>query len=507
MVVLVHGYLGSYREQEYLGEALMNESRKALSGDESCRNSKNNSNSNNKHEFVVLNSRVNSGAIELTTDGIAAGGKRLASEVTDWVEQQIAEVQKQSKSSSSSSPTPTTQTVMTLSFVGNSLGGLYSRYALAELETVFGDKHDNSNDNSNHDNKTPSVLPMIFCTTSSPHLGVSQETFIELPKWTEPYVSSVFRQKTMDDLFGVHESTVVADLCHANNANTNNKNNDNNNNNNCDDDDDDNNTNFLRPLGRFRKRIAMANAYNTDFLVSVASGAFLSAKSNSVHHHQDSDVVAKSSIRLMRDLDHVALQVATLPPENDRDRDRDDGDERASRTKTKTKTRPSSSSSSDNGGDGDGDDGDGDGDEQHDTSDCVDALDELGWLKIFVDTRGILPKVLNFDVENLTAKHSYTSRELHEHFRQYGTMLPVAHPLNMANSKTDWYRLLTKSGRPVVDALAELLVRDTIELSEEEATTTTTTTKTTTATKTTTKSGSCEGGNANGNDGNVGNEL
>mmetsp|Transcript_22145 Transcript_22145/g.52418 ORF Transcript_22145/g.52418 Transcript_22145/m.52418 type:complete len:473 (-) Transcript_22145:193-1611(-) len=402
MVILVHGYLGSYREQEYLSEALMREGRKALSvvgvesrddeNDESCWSR------SNTHNFVVLNSKANSGAMELTADGVAKGGKRLASEVSDWVRQQKAEVQNTDSSSGS-------QTVMTLSFVGNSLGGLYSRYALTELETIFGKANDNDNDNDIH--------PLVFCTTSTPHLGVSQETFIELPKWTEPYVSSIFRQPTMDDLFCANTSTVITDMCHSSNASP--------------------QRDFLRPLKRFRKRIAMANAYNTDFLVSVASGAFLSSRSDSVHHHQDSDVVAASAIRLMKDMEHIALQVATLPSSDN-----------GSKQKPSERKSPLV---------------------EHDTSDCVNALDDLGWLKIFVDTRSILPKIVNFNIPELEPRSTYTSRELQEHFQQYGTMLPIAHPLNMANSKTEWYRKMTQSGQPIVDALAELLVLDMIELS------------------------------------------
>mmetsp|Transcript_16982 Transcript_16982/g.37111 ORF Transcript_16982/g.37111 Transcript_16982/m.37111 type:complete len:235 (+) Transcript_16982:391-1095(+) len=231
----------------------------------------------------------------------------------------------------------------------------------------------------------------------------------------------------MDDLFGVNTSTVVADMCRNSSNNS----------------DDERRTtttrDYLHPLQQFQKRIALANAYNTDFLVSVSSGAFLSSRSDSVHHHQDSDVVAASSIRLMKDLEHVALQVATVATTTTGTEEEEE--KGTSRTKHEHE-------------------------HEHDTSSCTNALDNLGWLKIFIDTRTALPSVLNFNIPELEPRPSYTSRELLKHFKQYGTVLPVAHPLNMANSKTDWYRTLTKSGQPVVDALAELLVLDMIELSE-----------------------------------------
>jgi len=179
-------------------------------------------------------------------------------------------------------------------------------------------------------------------------------------------------------------------------------------------------------LQQFQKRIAVANAYNTDFLVSVTSGAFLSSNSDSLHHHQDSDVVASSSLRLMKSTEHVALQVVTVPEEiTDNDND------------------------------------------ENSTGSCVNVLDKLGWHKIFIDTRSILPQIFNREIPKLQPKPSYTSRELQNHFQQYGTWFPVAHPLNMANSKTDWYRYFTKSGQPIVDDIAELIVLDMIELSEQ----------------------------------------
>mmetsp|Transcript_26557 Transcript_26557/g.56492 ORF Transcript_26557/g.56492 Transcript_26557/m.56492 type:complete len:229 (+) Transcript_26557:3-689(+) len=216
----------------------------------------------------------------------------------------------------------------------------------------------------------------------------------------------------MDDLFGVRNSTVVADMCRLPEQGG-----------------EEGRLppagDFLSPLERFRKRIAVANAFNTDFLVSVSSGAFLSPESDSAHHHRDSEFVGSESFRWMRDTEHVALQVATTT--------RHEGDSDANEGASES---------------------------------CVDALDGLGWHKIFVDTRSVLPSFLNFEIPKLRPRATYASRELWAHFRRYGTLLPVAHPLNMANSRTDWYRRLTRGGRPVVDALAELVVLDVIELSE-----------------------------------------
>jgi len=425
LVVLVHGYLGSDREQEYLGEALMKESKKLIDVDSLNDNSNGNNNDNNtdvschrghRHQLAILNSKAN---VKVSTDGVAQGGKRLAEEISEWIAQQTATIERSdseddSKSSSSSTLESTsTSTIVTFSMIGNSLGGLYGRYALAELDNIF---HNNNDDNGN--NKNP-ILPLVFCTTSSPHLGASQETFSKLPRWVEPYVATVFQQQTMDDLFGVNDSTVVMDMClHPTETNNGEKK------------DNDENHEYLYPLQQFQKRIAVANAYKTDFLVSVSSGAFLSLDSNSIHHHQD---LVTSSTRLMKDMGYVALQVVTKRETTERT---DDGDENSS-----TSSTPRS---------------------------CVDSLAKLGWHKIFIDSRDILPGFMNFLIPELIPQATYTSKVLKEHFETHGTLLPIAHPLNMANSRTDFYRKMTKSGQAIIDALAELLVLDMVELSERQ---------------------------------------
>lgn len=83
-----------------------------------------------------------------TRDGVAAGGKRLASEVRHIVR--------------------CNPSLESLSFVGNSLGGLYARYAAAELHDV--------------DAGTMAGLrPDAYVTIGSPHLGVRRFTYLPLP--------------------------------------------------------------------------------------------------------------------------------------------------------------------------------------------------------------------------------------------------------------------------------------------------------------------------------------
>jgi len=407
MIVLVHGYIGTYREQEYLREALIKKS----SSHSSC----------SRHLFSVFNSKANT---KDSTDGIIQGGERLATEISSWIMQQ-----RQKRPIKSEEESGEETFTMTLSIVGNSLGGLYSRYALSKLDWVFKGSENNQNNNNHYEAK---IIPLIFCTTASPHLGISQDTFLKFPRWMEEsYVPFLLgQQPTMNDLFRVKNSTIVMEMCH-------------------------NHYDYLHPLGKFHKRIAVANAYQTDFLVSVSSAAMLSSKSDSMHYHQNNEdnanlnsgmiELSASMTRLMKNsTGHVALQVATTSVA---------AKTTAPAGKEIYDTKHGTSRS-------EGEDGA--------IKSCVDNLDRLGWLKIFLDTRNMFSNFLNLPTTHQLEKKQaiYASRELREQFHRYGTLFPVAHPLNMANSKTSWYRALTKRGQPIMDDLAELLVLDMIEFSE-----------------------------------------
>ena len=115
LVVLVHGLSGTAADLGYLA--------RQLEADASV---------------SVLASGANE-PFPRTLDGVDAGGARVADEV-----RQVASAYK------------------TISFVGNSLGGLYARAALRELrdgDTFAG------------------LTPAVFVTTAAPHLGARQTTY------------------------------------------------------------------------------------------------------------------------------------------------------------------------------------------------------------------------------------------------------------------------------------------------------------------------------------------
>jgi hypothetical protein len=170
-------------------------------------------------ELIVRSAEANEGQ---TFDGIAAGGERLASEVSRWIDQLLSSGQVQE---------------ISLSFVGNSLGGLYARYALATLDL-----------------DRVGVHPKVFCTTATPHLGVSQHTYVPIPRFMETLIASAI-QSTGRDLFRV--TNVLEQMT--------------------------TDRRFILPLLRFQKRIAYANAYYTDFQVPSATAAFVAPDSDSPH--------------------------------------------------------------------------------------------------------------------------------------------------------------------------------------------------------------------------------
>lgn len=204
LVVLVHGWMGNPLELGYLQQAMTAQAQGLVP---------------DGNALVVRSSEANDGR---TYDGIKAGGERLASEVSSWVDELYA--------------SPNVEKV-SLSFVGNSLGGLYARYAIG-VPALDLDR----------------VEPNLFCTTATPHLGVSQHTYVSLPRFVERWVAAAI-QSTGRDLFRVSDTiermTVDAP--------------------------------FVTALRRFRRRIAYANAHYTDFQVPSATAAFVVPDLDSPH--------------------------------------------------------------------------------------------------------------------------------------------------------------------------------------------------------------------------------
>jgi len=121
----------------------------------------------------------------------------------------------------------------------------------------------------------------IFCTTATPHLGISKHTWVPIPRSAEIGIAQTMGD-TGKDLFRLND--LMKSMATA--------------------------PKFLEPLGKFRKRIAYANAYGTDFPVPTQTAAFLSKKSSYPHHFVEEDSDSENEDCVV--VDDNGLVIATL---------------------------------------------------------------------------------------------------------------------------------------------------------------------------------------------------
>lgn len=244
---LVHGYNGRPADLLYLRTAMANEAEDEFRSlncqrDESC------SSVENKSKMIVLYScQSNWGR---TSDGVEKGGARILDEIRSVIRDHIQLYNDEKNDEDDDQKTEPID--ITISLIGNSLGGLYSRYAIAKLA-------EGSNSSSNEeflllDGKIRAYFN-IFCTTATPHLGISGHTYIPIPRSAEIGIGKIMGQ-TGRDIFRL--SDLVKTMCTC--------------------------PSYLQPLRSFRKRIAYANAYKTDFVVPTNTAAFLNPDSTYPHH-------------------------------------------------------------------------------------------------------------------------------------------------------------------------------------------------------------------------------
>jgi hypothetical protein len=314
LVVLVHGLKGSEQDLAYLAQTLERQTHRDAN-------------------VVLHRSSCNS---QMTHDGVQKGGERLKAEV----EQEIKKIEGQVR----------------LSFVANSMGGLYARYAIAHIDMA--------------DN----ITPLVFCTTSTPHLGCCNHTYVPLPRWAETTIGKMMAE-TGNDLFGI--TSIVQEMGTS--------------------------EFYLDPLRKFKRRVAIANAFATDSLVPVATAAFLSKSSDYLH---------------------------TTLPKNDR-------------YVLSVHTEP---------------------DQDHNADDMSQCLDSLGWTKLFLDVRDTIPLPsipIPFRTPAIVPdREVWTSKELFPVLNQIGSrwQIPLGHTVGIANSRNSAYSWFTAGGQPFMDQLAQDLL-------------------------------------------------
>lgn len=394
----------------------------------------------NSHDMVVYNSVCNEGK---TTDGIRNAGDRLVQEMRETIQEEMIKRHPELeylKDPASETPEELKVYDVTLSILGNSLGGLFGRYAIAKLV----ERHcvlESDSDCWILDGVYRLHLN-IFCTTATPHLGVSRHTYVKIPRTAEIGVAHALGA-TGKDLFRLN------DLLHSM-ATT---------------------QTYLKPLGRFRKRIAYANAYGTDFPVPASTAAFLSENSTYPHHIIETNTTSTSTStsenRTVTTEKHGGLVIATLhTPAQPHDEVDDEDDDDETRSNSSSESLESQKS----------------GDLDDELDQMSRSLDRLGWKKVFVDTRRQLPNAnlptwtrrpSSSELENSAPIPNLQTLQLQNRIvesREVATAvatptdnrvaLPLGHNMIVAFSRSRLSTFMNKGGRPVVDSLAQELVED-----------------------------------------------
>mmetsp|Transcript_31666 Transcript_31666/g.65078 ORF Transcript_31666/g.65078 Transcript_31666/m.65078 type:complete len:690 (+) Transcript_31666:239-2308(+) len=409
----------------------------------------------NASTFIVHNAVCNEGR---TDDGIKKGGERLANEIINVIRQEVN--QRTGLDGTNLNNTSSKNPVdVTISVVGNSLGGLYGRYAIARLAEILVSpqpgprNHASGIDSEGEADRTEKIYFVlddnirvhfnVFCTTASPHLGCANHTYITIPRVAEIGVAYALGE-TGRDLFRLNDLLQTMATSPR----------------------------FLRPLALFRKRIAYANAFGTDFPVPGSTAAFLDRNSDYPHYFDEdfeeandeimegigrelessNDTAISTPIQRKNDLSCPAaekgLVVATLyTPQSDLEEE------------FKTEN----------------------GHKRNDLALMSSSLDALGWKKIFIDMRKEIPigatlptplaaikskfePVETCPVRKLKPNRVVESRALADAISHSNKMdritLPLGHNAICAFSRGAVSTKMNSGGRSVMDSLAIDLVNE-----------------------------------------------
>lgn len=358
LVIFVHGWSGNETNFDYLSNTMENQAAKAQRGADDdqmdylsaymqCEAEKQGlSGVNIVPHKVTCN-------VGKTNDGIVRGGKRLACEVQHKLNDIEGHVY--------------------LSFVGHSLGGLYSRYAISQMKQ-----------------QCENVTPFIFCTIATPHLGLhNKHNHLNLSTKIESILGKVMGQTFKDVLC---QNTIIEEMGTS--------------------------EAYLAPLRRFRRRLALANAFRTDFVVPAQTAAFLSSTASTTGAETTSLHILANDMSADTKHHTMALTLKTLPTID------------------------------------------------YNENDISESLDALGWTKIFLDirddiqfptikTRPFKKKRHQGPVVAPTAeKTAWTPAELLDIFNSKGPTWkpPLAHNVTCAISRKNL------KGRPTMDQLGKDLI-------------------------------------------------
>lgn len=394
-IFLVHGYRGQPADLRYLRSAIESNAENQIKKiiEKGDRNAI-------PPRFIIHSCSSNYGK---TYDGVANGGDRIFNECDSILREFVLNPANNSHAMAN----------VTISFIGNSLGGLYTRYAISKIvdryQTEDGDLILEEK-NRLHFN--------IFVSTCTPHLGIAGLTYFTLPRIGEVLMGRVMEQTGLD-IFRISE--LIKEMCTENY--------------------------YLIPLSLFRKRIAYANAYQTDFVVSTESAAFLHLNSSYPHHLEDPVTANKSNLK-----SKSGNIVATLHTPK--------VDDQTSCVEYLRSEGPASIDQSSISVD--------EKCKLHDELLVMsNSMDKLGWKKVLVDLRNEMPVKVKVPLRtSSTPEHQSNSvlrsSEVIETFKDPSDAVlgfPLGHNTMVAIEK---HRLsvLFKGGRPLMDDLSHEVVEE-----------------------------------------------
>lgn len=394
IMVLVHGIMGNHQELAYVKEALERELSVFIPPDSST-----------SDKFLVHAATCND---QNSLDGIEAGGRRLANEINDIIKNLLMEEEVDGIDDPS---------IISLSILGNSLGGLYARYALAFIDwnlSASQGQYDQQNRQEAAKFTNMTVIPKLFVTTATPHLGIRDMTYWNIPRVLYP-VGAWHMKQSGYDLF--RYTDVIKRLCMD--------------------------EVFLRPLARFRNRLAYSTAFAIDAAVPTSTAAFLSGSSQVLHvmDEKSMSIPPRTGDTEEDNMLHVNSIFPTVRFQTQRCMTESPVVEELTRAAMSN----------------------------DDILLFSQRLDSLGWTKIFVDVRSHIPamwkrghRAQHWD--RILQQSTYTSAELNNIMSTFDwNTLPFGHSFLVASSKNSMYRWFYSGGRPLVDCIAKELVQEMLE--------------------------------------------
>ncbi|KAL7458856.1 hypothetical protein ACHAWC_010537 [Mediolabrus comicus] len=428
-------------------------------------------------EIIVHSVTCNVGK---THDGIRNGGTRLANEIIHFIQSDTMKRRPLSDDDDDDGKVCN----VTYSLVGNSLGGLYSRFAISKIpyEIPMNTSNSDVDESSSSREHKIHLFPNIFCTTATPKLnsdlpiGAAAKVNAAAAKAVKRLSS--FRIRRGSEMFPLQDEgegsgeeeeleCVIKNMCLQDE--------------------------FLVPLRNFRQRIAYANAYGTDFQVPCQTAAFLNDKSGVGHFVVEARCMCNDGDGLEAKPDDDSM----------RKHSREGGEDSVAKygkvqsfvvavLRTEQQNQPQSPALETG--------------EQSIASDELlqmsQSLDALGWTKVFVDMRDSIPvpglrkpafmcpnslddlikqreenndsagednhddaNDKSRDVKATKSENCpiLTSQDLYRSTAHADTInIPLGHTVMIANSKSEAYKQINLQGRPVMDKLAHDIVDDVL---------------------------------------------